>query len=578
MINRVHFKRFKQFKDTAIDLRPGVTLLAGGNNSGKSSLLHGLAVWEFCRTATLMERGEEGLLEVATSRQGLGLGDDEFSPVNVPSLKHLWTNLKTQKSTGDADGYTLRVGCEWEDDGVSKVLTFGLALANDRLFIKTVESNLISGDAVPTIAYLPPFAGITAHEQRMSGAIRRRRIGEGVAGAVLRNLLLDMQQVNTAKRAALRAGKSKISDADLKRLREEDPWELLLKTLREVFSAELIVDDFREEYHSYINVHVVKGEVDGYKLKRHAGYNQRDLMVEGSGFLQWLSVYTLATSTSFDVLLFDEPDAHLHPTLQGQLLSHLDSLAIATGKQVLLATHSSEILKGADPERILQIRSNGSSKYLTENHQKVGLLVGLGADYSPRIDSIRRTKRMLFIEGSSDLTVLRGVCKTLGYTWPENWIEWQTTASHKERRNLWTALREELGDVKAFSLRDRDDDPLGTVGADLRDTGESFSDGFFPRKWRRRYIESYLIWPPTLAKCSGKSEEEVRKVLQEDHGIAVGGTFKVSEAPQALLDVRAKDVLKSFGLNVADVAKELPPDAICDDLRMIVEQLIDLAK
>ena len=25
--------------------------------------------------------------------QGLGLGDDELSPINVPSLKHLWTNL-----------------------------------------------------------------------------------------------------------------------------------------------------------------------------------------------------------------------------------------------------------------------------------------------------------------------------------------------------------------------------------------------------------------------------------------------------------------------------------------------------
>ena len=40
--------------------------------------------------------------------QGVGLGDDEFSPVTVPSLKHLWTNLKTQK-IDEADGYTLHL-------------------------------------------------------------------------------------------------------------------------------------------------------------------------------------------------------------------------------------------------------------------------------------------------------------------------------------------------------------------------------------------------------------------------------------------------------------------------------------
>lgn len=43
-------------------------------------------------------------------------------------------------------------------------------------------------------------------------------------------------------------------------------------------------------------------------------------MVEGSGFLQWLSVYTLALNPSINVLLLDEPDAHLHTTLQDHLL------------------------------------------------------------------------------------------------------------------------------------------------------------------------------------------------------------------------------------------------------------------
>lgn len=237
MIERVTFHRFKQFGDQKFELHPGVSLLGGGNNSGKTTILHGLAIWEFCRTAIEMERGPETFL-AGHGGQGLGLGDDEFSPINVPSLKHLWTNLKPQKDT-EADGYTLTIRCDWAREATSRHLEFGLALSNDRLFVKTTSSDLVDGDALPRLAYLPPFAGMTDREMRLTGAIRRRRIGEGLAGAVLRNSLLDMQQHNLDERRRLRGSKSKISDADLKMLRENDPWELLQHNLRTTFSAEL---------------------------------------------------------------------------------------------------------------------------------------------------------------------------------------------------------------------------------------------------------------------------------------------------------------------------------------------------
>ena len=65
----------------------------------------------------------------------------------------------------------------------------------------------------------------------------------------------------------------------------------------------------------------------GSQLKRYRDFNKRDLMVEGSGFLQWLSVYVLALDPNLDVLLFDEPDAHLHCSLQDHLLENLELLS-----------------------------------------------------------------------------------------------------------------------------------------------------------------------------------------------------------------------------------------------------------
>src|SRR5690606_17609723 len=114
-------------------------------------------------------------------------------------------------------------------------------------------------ERIPRIAYLPPFAGISARESRVPLAVRRRRVGEGLAGAVLRNSLLDLFLQNEKKRKDLRGDKSKISDADLKQLRKVDPWELVQSALRQVFGAELDVSPFNDAYHSYINVKIVKG-------------------------------------------------------------------------------------------------------------------------------------------------------------------------------------------------------------------------------------------------------------------------------------------------------------------------------
>lgn len=97
MIEQITLRKFKRFRDRTIPLfTPGVSLIAGANNSGKSSILHALAIWEFCRTIIEVEKGFKAFLPGARA-QGLGVADDEFSPILVPSLNHLWTNLASQK-------------------------------------------------------------------------------------------------------------------------------------------------------------------------------------------------------------------------------------------------------------------------------------------------------------------------------------------------------------------------------------------------------------------------------------------------------------------------------------------------
>ena len=62
MITKLSLKNFKRFNDHTFEFKPqGITLLAGGNNSGKSSILQAMSVWEFCRSIVERRKGRQAL-------------------------------------------------------------------------------------------------------------------------------------------------------------------------------------------------------------------------------------------------------------------------------------------------------------------------------------------------------------------------------------------------------------------------------------------------------------------------------------------------------------------------------------
>lgn len=584
MIKRIKLHRFKQFKDSDISLLNGLNLLAGGNNSGKSSILHALAIWEFCKTILELEKGHDILLSTAHS-QGIGIGDDEFSPINVPTLRHLWTNLKTQK-IDEPDGYTLKIKAFWDDNGGNeKHLEFGLSLVNDRLFIKVTSSNLGTSDTtIPKVAYLPPFAGITDKESRLTPAMRNRLIGQGLSGAVIRNILYDMWASNQTKRRQLRGDKSKIKGTDLKRLRETDPWELLSAALANLFSCGLTIRPFNEQYHTYINIECWRGKIRGKRFLKLAGYTSRDLMVEGSGFLQWLSVYALALVPDVNVILLDEPDAHLHSSLQKELMDRLAIIIDKSNKQVLSATHSTELIKSFASERILQV-SRSHAKYLSEENQKVGLLAGLGSEYSPRLNALQVSKKVLFVESDIDEKLIRIWADTLSSPLPQSIVVWVTSTGHKERKQLFLQLGSEIRDLRAISLRDRDDEPDRTVNVSLVDKSHpSIPAGFIALKWRRRHIENYLMHQKAIAIAASVNESLVKQYFQDTHSLSLPANFADSNVSPAIRDARGKQIIaegknsvvKTFKISRESIARNMELDEIPDDIKKLIDYIIEL--
>ncbi|WP_167631390.1 ATP-dependent nuclease [Mariprofundus ferrooxydans] len=581
-ITKVTYHRFKKYRDTEISIESGVSLLAGGNSSGKTSILQGLAVWEFCRTVLETERGKKSLC-TGHSNQGVGLGYEDFSALNVPSLKHLWTNLRTQKDD-ESDGYTLWIQVDWlSDSDEARHLRIGLSLVNDRLFIRTQSSNVLGEEEIPRIAYVPSFAGISAKESRYTPAMIRRFMGQGLPGAVLRNVILDLYLDNERKRAVERqeTGSSKLKSSFLRSLRQNDPYEQLQSLLQSVFSYGIKAKEFSDIYHTYITIQTYKGEIRKGRFQRVRNYSPRDLMVEGSGFLQWLTVLSLTLNPSINMVLLDEPDAHLHPALQEELLRELREVTERLNKQVIYSTHSSELIKHEDYTRILDANRT-SPKYLGNRDQKIPLLAGIGSEYTPRLVDVEKHKRILFVENESDEVFLRILSDILEVPLPKTYVIWPWASGHKERKYVHLELKKMIPELVSLSLVDRDFQTINSTGLDLKDKSYGAdAGGFLTRKWRRRHIECYLLHPDAIARASGCTPQNVIDHIASRHALDISGRIVDQSEPELLLQANGKDILEEhpqsikaiFGSGKFDIAKAMIKGEVPLDIRKLIDEI-----
>ena len=393
MIKQVELTRFKKYKSQKFLLKQnGVTLLVGGNNSGKSTLIHALSVWEFCKMILLHEKGRDAFNQGEWGNgDGFGMSAEEFLPIAVPSLNHLWTNLKTQLSTvekaawpDEYPGYIMRIKCTWDyEDQLDRTLEIGLSLVNDRLFIRITDSNLCADDHLLSVVYLPTFAGVLPKENKATIAERRAFLGRGMAGSVIRNMIYDLYLEDKKLRDTLLAGKTRLSHTDKQTLNEKSPLQKLQNNLRSTFFSQLEIEPFSEDFHTVLKVFERKMVHENGELVvlPKSKYTPRDIITQGSGYLQWLSIFSILYSSNIDVLLLDEPDAHLHASLQSELLNQLrQAVESDHEKQILVSTHSVEMVKQAPLEIIF---SMDTRKYLFEETSRVAALAGIGSEYFP---------------------------------------------------------------------------------------------------------------------------------------------------------------------------------------------------
>ena len=113
-----------------------------------------------------------------------------------------------------------------------------------------------------------------------------------------------------------------------------------------------------------------------------------------------------------DIVLLEEPEVHLHPGLEFAVHSYLQEKSKI--KQFFVTTHSTNFIDTVSPQHIYLISRNSQGISNCERLAEGDAPIKIPAELGIRLSTVFMFDRIVFVEGSSDESVLREFSRTEG--------------------------------------------------------------------------------------------------------------------------------------------------------------------
>lgn len=139
---------------------------------------------------------------------------------------------------------------------------------------------------------------------------------------------------------------------------------------------------------------------------------------EASGLVNVISILAALFDESVEVLLIDEPEVSLHPQLQSYLLREMKNVVKKYNKTIIISTHSAEMIElneASDLCNYIFFRKNTLPKQISPDTSELNsvklkeFLLRMSLIYNEGFFA----KKVLLIEGSSDMILCRYLCNRL---------------------------------------------------------------------------------------------------------------------------------------------------------------------
>lgn len=572
MITRVRMVRFKRFADETFDLAGNSVVLAGPNNSGKTTLLHALSTWNLVLQRWLQERGT-----VSEAARRISLTLDEFTALPIREMNLLWLDRHTSRKPKDAKtpkNAPIYIEVAAKPPNQPEVsLTMELLYANEKLvYVRPVASpddTTTTVREIPvamtdlSIAHVPAFSGIGTQEARHAPGMQNKLLGEGRAGEIVRNLLVGIWE-------------------ESQRDEQRGPWKNLVDDIRRFFQFELLPPEYSER-HPYI---VCEYRPSVLRAKNMRG-PKLDIANAGSGFHQVLLLLSFFYGKPSSVLLLDEPDAHLHVILQREVADHLRLVAAKQRCKLLIATHAEVLLNGAEPDEIVSFVGQHPRRLLSHSDKR-DLSDALETLTSLDLLQAHHAGAVLYVEDEGDWKILREWARVLDhpalmflanpYLWPM-----RGKGNFERARTHFKCLKHAFKGITGVCVLDGD-------GERAPASANAGPEGFGVFRWKRYEIENYLINPDVLRRyIRGDDPEPILFEVFVTEAFGKNFPAKVDwldDSVRALVDVKgsrflvdtlAKSVAPLEKRDLYMLAAHMKPSEIHADVRQCLDVIAKLA-
>lgn len=547
-------KNFKRLRKAEIGLSH-TSIFIGPSGSGKTTALQALKFWHVAITKFC------GQNQPANSSVTLHHSDLVF--LNLGDLSNCWSDRITSRaSSRDNLVYVpieISVSVQW----------------NNAVYVVAVAANLLEDDSVECFIFLPtdcPAALLEAIVNRRMHLLNAHDCLDSNEQLISRQ---DVKEVPPhEKNVSLLRNKCYWLSHGSK----SDVWTEIKHLTSQIFLTRLEDVTFNQQ----------SGSLE--LLYSDDAAENLELSSSSNALQKFLGLVANIAFFRNSWILIDEPETGIEPHRLAALYRKLYRLSELSNVETAIATHSLDFaFKTRKNENLTSFLG---TPHRFPNRTRVEIRHELNAF---RISKIKSHGWVLFLEGRSDLDMLRGFAERLNHPVVEHLQE----SASKFVRNVaatcyrqYNLLKMAMPDLRAIVLWDRD--PIG-VNPDAE---------FEHLIWTRREIENYLLHEESLLRFA---QDFVEKHVPEISGVEARRRMQIyieecipDGAPRSFEDPLWNDIkvsneflcplfAKFFDELVpgfyaqsnksifAEVIQFLPDDFISDEVRNVLERILETA-
>lgn len=329
----IHINKFKQIDAIKVELG-NITLLIGGNNAGKSSIIQAIQFSISIAQATSLLKNAYWI----NDKLSTSIGRDDLIYLPIKEVFYLAPNGKLQEGKDNGINITYIDNSDQTKISISKGRNKNIAICIEGEAIGKKFQSIEN----PFTILVTGLAGIPNEEKYQTPFVVKKSAARGDSNSVFRNILFLLKENSNA-------------------------WKEFQDEIKKIFPSYEVNVDFNKDKDEFINCTVDKGNGVLYPIDSC-----------GTGILQVIQIISYIFLFKPKILLLDEPDSHLHPNNQRLLAQRLLELSRNTDTKIVIATHSkyliNELIEDSKPLWLF----NGEVRSC-ENNQIIQLLVEIGA-------------------------------------------------------------------------------------------------------------------------------------------------------------------------------------------------------